>query len=149
MAPGEDEAWHRSWLESRLNWWEAQGVPKEALTVYEVPPEELAHYSKATYDLMYRFPHGVEELEGIANRTDFDLGAHSKDVSELGLSAQVEENPDSTAKLAIRDAVSGEWRVPYVIEPSAGVDRGVLAVMNEAFAEQELDNGNQAHPVAP
>ena len=143
VAPGEDEAWHQRWLENRLDWWEAQGVPREALTIYEVPPEELAHYSKATYDLMYRFPHGVEELEGIANRTDFDLGAHSKGASELGLSAQVGDNPDSTARLAVRDAASGQWRVPYVIEPSAGVDRGVLAILNEAFAEQELDNGGK------
>ena len=143
VPPGEDEAWHRRWLEERLQWWAAQGVPRQALTIHSVPPEELAHYSKATYDLMYRFPHGVEELEGIANRTDFDLGAHSKDAAELSLSAQVQENQDSTARLAIRDEASGEWRVPYVIEPSAGVDRGVLAVLNEGYCVQELDNGGK------
>ena len=62
----------------RLKWWVDQGVPMESITLYEVPTNELAHYSKRTIDLMYKFPHGVEELEGIANRTDFDLGSHSK-----------------------------------------------------------------------
>ena len=141
VPPGQDEAWHKRWLETRLDWWEAQGVPRSALSVHEVPREELAHYSKATYDLMYPFPHGVEELEGIANRTDFDLGSHSKDAAELNLTAAVADNPDSTARLAVRDAATGTWQVPYVIEPAAGVDRGVLAVMNEAFHTEELDNG--------
>ena len=143
VAPGEDEAWHRHWLEARLDWWEAQGVPRSALSVHEVPANELAHYSKATFDLMYRFPHGTDELEGIANRTDFDLGAHSKNAAELNLTAQVPENTESTARLAIQDTATGEWRVPFVIEPSAGVDRGVVAVINEAFAREELANGSQ------
>ena len=80
-----DEDWHKEWVESRLVWWENQGVSRESLELYDVPSDELAHYSKATVDIMYKFPHGVEELEGIANRTDFDLGSHSKDQKELNI----------------------------------------------------------------
>ena len=63
----------KDWVESRLEWWAEQGVSKDSLELYDVPSDELAHYSKATIDIMYKFPHGLEELEGIANRTDFDL----------------------------------------------------------------------------
>ena len=87
-----------------------------------MPADELAHYSKATVDIMYKFPHGLEELEGIANRTDFDLGSHSKNQNELNISAQVKENKASNAKLAVQDLETNKWSVPYVIEPSAGVD---------------------------
>ena len=142
VQPGDDETWHRHWLEMRLDWWEAQGVSRAALSIYDVPAEELAHYSKATYDIMYPFPHGLEELEGIANRRDFDLGSHSKNQDKLKLAATVAPNADSNARLAVRNADSGQWIVPYVIEPSAGVDRGVLAVMNEAYRQEELDNGS-------
>ena len=142
VEPGEDEAWHRRWLEARLDWWAEQGVSREALSVYDVPADELAHYSKATYDIMYPFPHGLEELEGIANRLDFDLGSHSKNQDELELTARVGSNADSNARLAVRNPETGNWFVPYVIEPSAGVDRGVLAVMNEAYRQEELDNGS-------
>jgi glycyl-tRNA synthetase len=76
VNPGEDEEWHKFWIEHRLKWWEKQGVARKNLELYEVPGDELAHYSKATVDIMYKFPHGTEELEGIANRTDFDLGSH-------------------------------------------------------------------------
>ena len=142
VEPGEDEAWHRRWLEARLDWWAEQGVSREALSIYDVPADELAHYSKATYDIMYPFPHGLEELEGIANRLDFDLGSHSKNQDELELTARVGSNADSNARLAVRNPETGNWFVPYVIEPSAGVDRGVLAVMNEAYRQEELDNGS-------
>ena len=142
VAPGTDEAWHETWVQERLDWWHRQGVEESRLELHRVPPDELAHYSKATLDVMYRFPHGLEELEGIANRTDFDLGSHSKDQAGLTIDAQVLANPDSNARLAIRDLASGEWQVPYVIEPSAGVDRGVLAVLNEAYRVEELDNGS-------
>ncbi len=141
VEPGEDEEWHRRWLDARLDWWAEQGVSRNALSVYDVPAEELAHYSKATYDIMYAFPHGLEELEGIANRRDFDLGSHSKNQEELALAARVAQNADSNARLAVRNPETGTWFVPYVIEPSAGVDRGVLAVMNEAYRQEELDNG--------
>jgi glycyl-tRNA synthetase len=92
---------------------------------------------------MYQFPHGLEELEGIANRTDFDLGSHTKAQDEFGINAQVMPNPDSNAKLAIRDLEANEWIVPYVIEPSAGVDRGVLAVLNEAYRVEDLGDGKE------
>lgn len=132
VEPGTDEQWHKKWVELRLKWWEDQGVSRENLKLYNVPKDELAHYSKATVDIMYSFPHGVEELEGIANRTDFDLGSHSKDQANLNLSANVEKNNESNAKLALKDE-RNNWFVPFVIEPSAGVDRGVLAILNEAY----------------
>jgi glycyl-tRNA synthetase len=143
VPPGDDEGWHEHWVEARLNWWEAQGVPRSSLELYHVPADELAHYSKATVDVMYRFPHGVEELEGIANRTDFDLGSHTKNQDELNISAHVAQNTDSNARLAVQDPQSKAWQVPYVIEPSAGVDRGVLAVLNEAYRVEQLDNGGE------
>ena len=143
VMPGEDESWHKHWVDARLDWWVAQGVPRDTLQLYEVPADELAHYSKATFDVMYQFPHGLEELEGIANRIDFDLGSHTKAQDEFGLSAHVMENRDSNAKLAVHDLENKRWVVPYVIEPSAGVDRGVLAVLNEAYHVETLDNGSE------
>ena len=139
VVPGTDEEWHKKWVDLRLSWWEKQGVSKENLELYDVPKEELAHYSKATVDIMYKFPHGVEELEGIANRTDFDLGSHSKDQKELNLKSSVTENNESNAKLALKDE-NNEWVVPFVIEPSAGVDRAVLAILNEAYCLETVDD---------
>lgn len=143
VKPGTDEQWHEEWVEERLKWWDAQGVSRNRIELYRVPQDELAHYSKATVDVMYHFPHGVEELEGIANRTDFDLGSHTKAQSDYDISAQVMPNRDSNAKLAVQDPDTKEWVVPYVIEPSAGVDRGVLAVLNEAYQVETLDNGSE------
>ena len=143
VEPGTDEHWHDTWVQARLDWWQDQGVNPNNLRLYHVPENELAHYSKATVDIMYRFPHGVEELEGIANRTDFDLGSHTKGQSELSIDAAVMPNADSTARLATLEQASGKWTVPYVIEPSAGVDRGVLALLNEAYRVEELDNGKR------
>ena len=138
VIPGTDEEWHKEWVDLRLDWWEKQGVSRKNLELYDVPKDELAHYSKATIDIMYKFPHGVEELEGIANRTDFDLGSHSKDQKELNLKSDVIENNESNAKLALKDE-NNEWVVPFVIEPSAGVDRAVLAILNEAYNIEEVD----------
>ena len=140
VMPGADEYAHSAWVQKRLDWWERQGVPIESIELYDVPSEELAHYSKKTVDLMYRFPHGLEELEGIANRTDFDLGSHSKKQNELNLKASVAENKHSNSKMAIQSE-SGKWVVPYVIEPSAGVERGFLAILNEAYNEEDLEDG--------
>ena len=140
---GSDDEWHQKWVKSRLDWWEEQGVKRDVLELYHVPDEELAHYSKATVDIMYKFPHGLEELEGIANRTDFDLGSHSKNQKELNIEAKVIENNASNAKLALQNLDTNEWKVPYVIEPSAGVDRGVLAVLNEAYNIEKLENGKE------
>ena len=143
VKPGEDEKWHKEWTDLRLKWWENQGVSKESIELYHVPSEELAHYSKATVDIMYKFPHGLEELEGIANRTDFDLGSHSREQSELNLTAKVDVNTHSNAKLAIQDTKTGDWFVPYVIEPSAGVERGFLAILNEAYNVEKLKDGKE------
>ncbi len=139
VVPGTDEVWHKKWVELRINWWEKQGVPKKSLELYEVPKDELAHYSKATVDIMYKFSHGVEELEGIANRTDFDLGSHSKNQDELGLKSKVSENNESNAKLALKDE-NNNWMVPFVIEPSAGVDRAILAILNEAYHLEKIED---------
>ena len=141
VKPGRDEEIHESWVQERLDWWVKQGIDKDNLELYQVPQRELAHYSKATVDLMYRFPHGLEELEGIANRTDFDLGSHTKNQSDFQVQSKVEPNADSNAKLAIEDPETKIWSIPYVIDPSAGVDRGVLAIMNEAFKIEELEGG--------
>ena len=142
VKPGDDEKWHKYWVDSRYNWWIEQGIDKKNIDLLEVNKSELSHYSKATVDIMYSFPHGKEELEGIANRTDFDLGSHTKNQEELNINSQVMKNDKSTTKLAINDLEDKSWFVPYVIEPSAGVDRGVLAILNEAYKEENLDNGN-------
>ena len=91
---------------------------------------------------MYEFPHGSEELEGIANRTDFDLGSHTKNQSEFSINAEVMENKQSTTKLGVQNLETKKWFIPYVIEPSAGVDRGVLAILNEAYKEESTGNDN-------
>mgnify|MGYP001411833797 FL=1 len=139
VKPGTDDDIHNSWVQKRLKWWVDQGVPMESITLYEVPTNELAHYSKRTIDLMYNFPHGVEELEGIANRTDFDLGSHSKKQNDLNIKSNITKNKDSNSKLAVQE--DGEWVVPYVIEPSAGVERGFLAIINEAYSIEDLEDG--------
>ena len=142
VEPGSDEDWHKKWVQKRLDWWEDQGIPMKSIELYDVPNDELAHYSKGTIDVMYKFPHGLEELEGIANRTDYDLGSHSKKQDELNISSDVKENKDSNSRLAIQND-EGKWYVPYVIEPSAGVERGFLAILNEAFVEEDLDEGKK------
>lgn len=142
VKPGEDEKWQEYWKDQRINWWVEQGLKRENIHVHAIAKEDLAHYSKATYDLEYSFPHGVEELEGIANRTDYDLGNHTKQQNELNLSAHVHENKDSTAKLALFDDEEKKWFVPFVIEPSAGVDRGLLAIITEAYTEETLPSGD-------
>ncbi len=140
VIPGKDEEEHDLWVQKRLEWWDKQGVPTENIEIYNVPKEELAHYSKKTIDLMYKFPHGLEELEGIANRTDFDLGSHSKQQDEININSSVKANKHSNSKMAVQNE-SGGWFVPYVIEPSAGVERGFLAILNEAYSIEKLDGG--------
>lgn len=141
VKPGEDDHWHQYWVGQRYDWWLAQGLSKERLQQQAQSGDELAHYAKATIDLVYQFPHGLEELEGIANRTDYDLGSHTKAQADFDLSATVKPNSDSTHKLAVRDPKDNSWCVPFVIEPSAGLDRGVLAVLTEAFHEEALEGG--------
>ena len=141
VKPGEDEKWHKEWTEMRLKWWQEQGLSSDNIELYHVPEDELAHYSKATVDIMYRYPHGLEELEGIANRTDFDLGSHTKGQEQLSIFSKVAENTQSNAKLAVQDLETKEWFLPFVIEPSAGVDRGFLAILNEAYEEEAIEDG--------
>ena len=137
VKPGSDEDWHKYWVDKRLQWWSDQGVNSQKIKLLEVEKEELSHYSKATFDIMYAFPHGLEELEGVANRTDFDLGSHTKNQDDFKISSKVKENKDSTTKLVIQDLETKEWFIPFVIEPSAGVERGVLAILNEAYTVEE------------
>ena len=143
VPPGTDEEWHEKWVQNRISWWEEQGIARENIELLYVTGDDLSHYSKSTIDLMYRFPHGVEELEGIANRTDFDLGSHTKHQSDLNITAKVKPNTESNARMAIQDIETKEWVVPYVIEPAAGVDRGVLAVLNEAYKVEQLEKGER------
>jgi glycyl-tRNA synthetase len=143
VRPGEDEKWHKAWTDLRVEWWKKQGIDSKSIELLNVPKSELAHYSKATIDIMYKYPHGLEELEGIANRTDFDLGSHTRDQSKLGLTAKVDKNTKSNARLAIQDLETKEWIVPYVIEPAAGVERGVLAILNEAYRVERLKDGKE------
>ncbi len=141
VKPGEDDAHMAAWIEQRYTWWLDQGLDPNCLKKIPQPEEELAHYAKATVDLMYEFPHGLEELEGIANRTDYDLGAHTQAQSSYDIKASVTENTDSTTKLGIYDPETGQRFIPYVIEPSAGLDRGVLAVLTAAYHEETLSDG--------
>ncbi|HET6973571.1 MAG TPA: glycine--tRNA ligase [Pyrinomonadaceae bacterium] len=130
------------WVEQYLEWFATLGVNRENLELYEVPNEELAHYSKRTVDIMYRyFPEREkpwEELMGIAWRTDFDLGIHSKNK----LDAEGKRlNPDSTEDLSYFDEAAKQRFYPHVIEPAAGVNRTVLAVLMDAYSEKTNDKG--------
>lgn len=142
VKPGDDLRWHEYWKDERVKWWEEQGLKRENINIYTTPKDDLAHYAKACYDIEYQFPHGMEELEGIADRTDYDLGNHTKGQEEFNLSSHVHKNPESTQKLAIFDDETKKWEIPFVIEPSMGVDRGVLAVMTEAYEEEDLGGDN-------
>jgi len=143
VEEGTDKDWLKIWTDLRLNWWLEQGIKQENLEILNVPKEDLSHYSKATVDIMYKFPHGLEELEGIANRTDFDLGSHTKEQSNFNITAKVTKNTSSNSKLAIQNIETKNWKIPYVIEPSAGVDRGFLAILNESYNIEELEDGKQ------
>ncbi|MFL6078069.1 MAG: glycine--tRNA ligase, partial [Mycobacteriales bacterium] len=128
VKPGTDEEWHEYWIAERTRWYTDLGINKDNLRHYEHPKEKLSHYSKRTVDIEYRYNFaGAEwaELEGIANRTDFDLTTHSK---------------HSGADLSYFDQEAGERWIPYVIEPAAGLTRSVLAFMVDAYAEDEAPN---------
>lgn len=123
VRPQEAQEWHEYWIEERLNWYKRFGIKEGNLRVREHTKKELAHYARACYDIEYRFPFGWGELEGLANRTDYDLSRHS----EL-----------SGKDLSFFDEESKERIVPYVIEPSAGVDRSFLAFLIDAYREEEV-----------
>jgi glycyl-tRNA synthetase len=125
VRPGSDEEWHDYWIEARLAWYTELGIKKDNLRLYEHPKEKLSHYSKRTVDIEYRFDFvGSEwgELEGIANRTDYDLSTHQE---------------RSKVDMTYLDQESGDRFIPYVIEPAAGVDRGMLTFLMDAYAEDE------------
>ena len=142
VKPGEDEKWHEYWKQARIDWWVRQGINFQNIKIYNQEKQDLAHYAKACMDIEYRFPWGFDELEGIANRRDYDLGNHTKCQDEFGLEAHCHENPESTTKLCVRDEENNKWIVPFVIEPSMGVDRAVLAILTDAYNEEILSNGS-------
>ena len=142
VNPGEDEKWHEYWKQARIDWWVRQGINFQNIKIYNQEKQDLAHYAKACMDIEYRFPWGFDELEGIANRRDYDLGNHTKCQDEFGLEAHCHENPESTTKLCVRDEENNKWIVPFVIEPSMGIDRAVLAILTEAYNEEDLGGGN-------
>ncbi|MET0520491.1 MAG: glycine--tRNA ligase [Jiangellaceae bacterium] len=128
VEPGTDEEWHEYWLKERFDWYVGLGIKPENLRYYEHPKEKLSHYSKRTVDLEYRFGFGgteFSELEGIANRTDFDLTTHSKHAG---------------VDLTYFDQDKGERWTPYVIEPAAGLTRSVLAFLLDAYDMDEAPN---------
>jgi glycyl-tRNA synthetase len=147
VRPGDDERVHQEWIDYCLEWFKGLGISAANLRLYEQPKEELAHYAKRTVDIHYRFfperedeERQWDELMGIANRTDFDLKAHSKKPED-------EEgkrlNPDSTEDLSYFDEATKERFYPYVIEPAAGVNRTVLAALMDAYTERVTDKGEK------
>ncbi len=123
VKPGDDEEWYQRWVETRFQWYARFGIRAENLRLRDHEPDELAHYAKACKDVEYRFPMGWMELEGIANRTDFDLRRHAE---------------YSGKDLRVFDEVTRERFFPYVIEPSAGADRSTLAFLLDAYREEEV-----------
>ncbi len=126
VAPGTDEEWHQTWIDTRMAWYTDLGIDAENLRLFEHPQEKLSHYSKRTVDIEYRFGfQGSQwgELEGIANRTDFDLSTHSE---------------HSGKDLSYLDPATNERYTPYVIEPAAGLTRSLMAFMVDAYVEEEV-----------
>jgi glycyl-tRNA synthetase len=122
--PADAPKWHMHWMDERMRWYKKLGIREDRLRLREHGPDELSHYSSATSDIEYLFPMGWSELEGIANRGDFDLTQHQNASGE---------------KLDYVDTATGERYVPYVIEPSAGADRATLAFMVDAYDEEEVE----------
>ena len=128
VKPGEDEKWHEYWIEQRHNWYLDLGINPDNLRLFDHPKEKLSHYSKRTVDIEYRFGfQGGEfgELEGIANRTDFDLKTHSA---------------SSGVDLSYFDQTEEKRWTPFVIEPAAGLTRSLMAFMVDAYTEDEAPN---------
>ena len=138
VEPGTDEKWHQYWLDTRYKWWLDQGLKAENIKLQPQTKEELAHYAKATTDILYKFPHGFDEIEGVADRRDFDLGSHTKNQEEFSIEARVMENKDSNTKLNYQDVINKKSYIPFVIEPSAGLDRGLLAILCEAYNVEKV-----------
>jgi glycyl-tRNA synthetase len=124
VPPDEAEQWHRYWMDERMRWYTELGIRPANLTLRPHGPEELSHYSSATSDIEYLFPMGWSELEGVANRGDFDLTQHARMSGE---------------KLEYFDPDWGEAYVPHVIEPAAGVDRAMLSFIVDAYETEEIE----------
>jgi glycyl-tRNA synthetase len=124
VPPDEAADWHQRWMEERMRWYTELGIRPDHLQLREHGPDELSHYSSATSDIEYLFPMGWSELEGIANRGDFDLTQHAKFSGE---------------KLEYVDSGSGERYVPHVVEPSAGADRAMLSFLVDAYDTEEIE----------
>ncbi|MDA8189053.1 MAG: glycine--tRNA ligase [Dehalococcoidales bacterium] len=128
VKPGTDEEWHRHWFQERMNWYIRYGIKPENLRLRPHDPDELAHYAKACADVEFNFPFGWSELEGIANRTDFDLKQHAQYSGE---------------DLRYYDEEQKEHVLPFVIEPSAGADRSTLAFLLNAYEEEPDKEGSR------
>ncbi|MFL5824847.1 MAG: glycine--tRNA ligase [Solirubrobacteraceae bacterium] len=124
VPPAEAQQWFEHWLKQRMDWYVTLGIRPDHLQLRAHDPDELSHYSSATSDVEYLFPIGWSELEGIANRGDFDLTQHAE---------------HSGQKLEFVDTATGERYVPHVIEPAAGVDRSLLAFLVDAYDEDEIE----------
>ncbi|HET6379961.1 MAG TPA: glycine--tRNA ligase [candidate division Zixibacteria bacterium] len=125
VHPSQEDEWFAYWVEERLRWWTDEiGITRDNLRLRQHQPDELSHYSRQTTDIEYAFPMGWSELEGVADRTDYDLSAHSA---------------GSGKGLTVFDEASAEHITPYVIEPAMGVDRAVLTVLLDAYEEQQLE----------
>ena len=125
VMPGEDEEIHERWMDDCLDWYYSIGVNPEKLRLRQHESDELSHYAKATYDIEYEFPWGWGEIQGISNRTNFDLKAHMEMSGE---------------RLTYFDDKSGQHVIPYVIEPSLGVDRAVMTLLVDAYTEEETES---------
>lgn len=165
------EIWHKYWVEKRLAWYRSIGLPKASLVEYWQAKDELAHYARACVDIQFAFPFGIQELEGIAARSDYDLTQHhihsgkSQEVFDDELKAAVAKLDDA-ARTAFADKVAADWQaagkspeaahtfcaklfdgryIPHDIEPSAGVDRLVLALLSDAYCEEKIadDKGKE------
>ncbi len=147
VRPGEDDAALDFWVKACFDWYTKLGVSPDNLKLYEQKEHERAHYAKSTFDILYRFfperddeEKRFDELMGIANRTDYDLKAHSKKPEDA---EGKRLNTDSTEDLSYFDEATKERFYPYVIEPAAGVNRAVLAFLMDAYTERETDKGEK------
>lgn len=150
VKPGTDDEWHSKWVEDRFNWYVELGIKPENLRKYEQKPEELAHYAKATVDLLYRFfperedeNKQFDEVEGIANRTDFDLTCHTKGGKLVLADGREIPNTHAVNKLTYFDHETNQHILPYVVEPSAGVDRATLAFLMDSYFEETVNDGQR------
>jgi len=139
VTPGTDDEWFERWREWRMEWHVALGLDPAKLRWHEHGPDELAHYARSAYDVEYEFPFGWQEIEGVHNRTDFDLKAHQE---------------HSGKKLEYFDQAAGERYLPYIVETSAGADRVTLTTLVDAYREEDVEGETRVvlgfHPaIAP